>query len=121
MANKSGGPLSTLFQKGSSGNKKGRPKNQFSKIDVKRAFGDLIMMTPIDLAALAQDPDAPVLEHWVASIIMKGTSHGDTARFRFLLEVAFGRDFDLTPIDKSDPASGYQQIMADLKKLKENQ
>lgn len=85
------------FQKGNPGGP-GRPPllpqveglPRLSKDSYNRLLNQMLHLTKDQLQALVNDPAKPMIEKWLASIVVKGTVLGDTGRMESLLNRAIG-------------------------------
>lgn len=101
MANPNGNPqnLAPRWEKGTSGNKNGRPRIRddlkavklLTKTEMRRLIQKIIDMPPEELAEMSKRKDVPALEIMLASVAYKAITHGDQARINFLLERTIGK------------------------------
>lgn len=85
------------FQKGKPGGP-GRPKilpeakglPPLDRSSYNRLLNEALGMTQKQLKDRINDPKATMLQKWIASIVVKGTSSGDTSRLEALLGRAIG-------------------------------
>lgn len=109
------------WKKGESGNRNGRPRNQFSRTDLKKAISKCLNLTALEVAQLLQNPDGEIVEVMIAGIMAKITSTGDERKLRALFEIYQGRPLveaqTAAPEDEGKAKTGYQLIMEDLKKF----
>ena len=119
MSEKKKGNIKNLipYKPGQSGNPSGKPKSLLTKDAVSKIISEFAFMTPDEIKGVAANPKSTMIEIMIASIIMQTINNGDPSRLNFL--------FERSPVgrlskDEPTPAgagSGYQQIMAELKKF----
>lgn len=96
-----------VFQKGQSGNPKGRPPippelkavKQLSPQSVRLLVSKFAAMSKEELAELLQKPDTPLIEITIGSIFAKAAKEGDYSRFNFLLDRSVGKVKDEVDIN----------------------
>jgi Family of unknown function (DUF5681) len=88
----------TTWKKGQSGNPNGQPRvpikiKEIRKLTLKEyceLVDKFIHASPQELKEMVNDPDATVLELYIANIVKKGIEGGDTNRLSFLLDRLIG-------------------------------
>ena len=88
----------TPIKKGQVLNPNGRPKTSeeakmFKKLTLDsycKLVDKFINASPAEIKKIVTDPDATVLEIYIAQIVQKGIAGGDTARLAFLLDRLIG-------------------------------
>lgn len=87
------------FEKGKTGNPKGRPQlpidlkqaRTVTKLELERILNRFLTMTAQELAAAMTDPRTTVLEAIVLTIATKALQGGDQVRLNFLLDRLIGK------------------------------
>lgn len=115
-----------MWQKGQSGNPKGRyvslpPElkaiKSLSSIEVLKIISKYARMTWDELEANLQQPKTPVIERAVASIFSQSIEKGDFMRLSFLLDRAIGKvkEIEFEDEEEVDAAEEVKQLsMAEL-------
>jgi hypothetical protein len=86
------------FKKGQSGNPGGRPKldpvlrkiKEINAIEVKRIISRYVQMTKAELTEALKNPDIPMIDLHIATILSMGAKQGDYSRLGFLFERLIG-------------------------------
>jgi hypothetical protein len=87
------------FKKGQSGNPKGptpvpqdiRAARKVTQIDFERIANQYLFAKKADLAKASTDPETPIIELMITSIIHKAVVEGDERRLEFLLMRLLGK------------------------------
>lgn len=79
------------WPKGVSGNPLGKPKQLLTKDKVKSVLGKFCDMSIAELQAVANNPNAKMLEVMVANIMIKAAETGDYSRLDFILNRSIGK------------------------------
>lgn len=107
------------FAKGQSANPSGRPGlpadvlklQSEARTEVTRVINQALVMTPKELKALIERPEATMAQHLVGSVLSKAIKEGCYARAQFLLNYVLGRPRTFDVSDQSDEAIAVQQVL----------
>lgn len=100
------------FRKGQSGNPKGpiplpediREARKVTQIDFERIANKYLFARKDEIAKASADPNTPVIELMISSIIHKAVVEGDERRLEFLLSRLIGKI--VQPVAHSGPDGG---------------
>lgn len=99
------------FPKGVSGNPKGSPglpkdlrdARRLGQLELERAINRLIYLSRAELRAVIENPDTPMFDITIASIIAQAAQKGDQQRLDFILTRVIGRVKDQIEITTPKP------------------
>lgn len=84
-------PEHTRFKKGQSGNPGGRPKARLTVEKLREIIDRLSFMTRMQLQAVIQAEETPMIELQIASILAQAAKTGDYSRVQFILDRVLGK------------------------------
>jgi hypothetical protein len=99
------------FKPGQSGNPKGGPglpkdlreARKLGQLELERAVNRLIYLSRSELRAVIENPDTPMFDITIASIIAQAAQKGDQQRLEFVLNRIIGRVKDQIEITQPKP------------------
>jgi hypothetical protein len=104
-------PEHSRFKKGQSGNPGGKPKvpddikeaRKLNQIELERAINRLIWLPRAELKALIENPETPMFEMMLASIVAQAAQKGDQSRLEFILMRVIGKVKDQLEVSTPKP------------------
>jgi hypothetical protein len=104
-------PPDKQFKPGQSGNPGGRPKlpedikkaRKLNQVELERAVNHLLFCTRDELQAIVKNPETPMLEVMVASIMAQAATKGDQMRLEFVLARLIGKVKDQLEVTVPTP------------------
>lgn len=99
------------FKPGQSGNPSGRPKvprdileaRKLNQVELERAVNRLIWLPRAELRALIENPETPMFEMMLASIVAQAAQKGDQTRLEFILQRILGKVKDQLEVSTPKP------------------
>jgi uncharacterized protein DUF5681 len=87
------------WQPGQSGNPSGKPKQLITSDKLRSMIEKLAYLTRDGLQDVITDPNTPILELYIASVLAQGIKTGDFSRLAFILDRTLGKPKNVDDTD----------------------